>query len=257
MKRPLAVAVLLLLLAASPAAGRGPSITGGSRAQVRLLRHIVRRMAPVHFASVELLRAREQHWSVRYARTMFVRFRAPNDDLRSQWEEWLAVGAFRDLSGKAKLPSVGVAESWGGGKFLGAGRISWEGRVRAKRATAAAVDRLRRRVLHLARNTGAHVEHLAVVRPYGIGYAVVLRVDRPARYLRYRLPRLLTELEDRWTRYEGAYFEVVDREGRRVWVTAGSSRLSTGAGWVRPDLEGCSPTSSSGSISHKVPRCPV
>jgi hypothetical protein len=210
-------------------------------------------MGPLRFISVELLRARTQHWSVRSPEAVLVRFHAPGSDVRTEWEEWLAAGALRDRSGPAGLPPVSIID----GRQFGSGRLSGAGRTRIQRATPAAVLRLRKRLFGVARRSGARVDHLTIVRPYGIGYALVLRARRPAFFLHHRMQGVLRKLDDRWVRYEGAYFEVVDIRGRRVWATAGSSRLSSGAGWIRPDLAGCDPISENYPPGHKVPRCPV
>jgi len=253
MKRLLAAAVLALVACVSAPAATLPPVSGGVPAQAKLLRRIIARMGPLDVRSVQLLRARTHHWSVYSPKAVVLRFNSPASDVRTEWKEWLIAGALRDRSGRAGLPSVSILE----GTHFGGMRLSGVGRVHARKATRANVLRLRRRLLRVARQSGARVDHLSIVRPYGLAYTLVLRVQRPARYLRFRARKLLTQLRDTWSRYEGAYLEVVDRDGKRVWLGASSSRLSTGAGWIRPDLEGCSPTDVSWPSSHKVPPCPV
>jgi hypothetical protein len=136
-------------------------------------------------------------------------------------------------------------------------RLSRARSTRIGRATPAAAGRLRRRLVRVIHRSGGHIDHLTFIRPYGLAYLLVVRTERPAFYLRYRAPKLLRALADRWIRLEGSYLEVVDGHGRRVWLSAGSSRLQTGGGWIRPDLEGCDPVDVSWPTSHKVPRCPV
>jgi hypothetical protein len=257
MRRLAFVALIALVASAAASAAQRPTVSGGVPAQAALLRRILMRMGPLHFTSVELLRARSEHWSVSSPDAVLVRFDAPTDRLRTEWEEWLAAGAFMSRSGYAGLPPVSIVESTLKGRANGGMRLSQSRSTHIHRATPAAVGRLRRRLVRVIRRSGGHLDHLSIIRPYGLGYALVVRIGRPAYYLKYRARKLLRTLDDRWTRYEGAYIEVVDSHGRRVWVTAGSSRLQTGGGWIRPDLEGCSPVDVSWPTSHKVPRCPV
>jgi hypothetical protein len=257
MRRFALVALIALAACAAASAAQRPTVSGGVPAQAALLRRILARMGPLQFTSVELLRARSQHWSVSSPDAVLVRFHAPTFDLRTEWEEWLATGAFMSRSGYAGLPPVSIVETVLNGNVNGGMRLSQSRSTRIHRATSSGAARLRRQLVLVVRRSGAHVLHLRIVRPYGLGYALILRTGRPAYYLKYRARKLLQALHDVWTRYEGSYLEVVDSRGRRVWVGASSSRLQTGGGWIRPDLEGCDPVDVSWPINHKVPRCPV
>jgi hypothetical protein len=155
------------------------------------------------------------------------------------------------------LAPVVVVENWWRGSERD-GEVVGYAHVHPGRASDAAAKRLKRRILRLGRATGGRVLEASVAHPFGLSFVLVLQSRHPARFLRDRVPPLLDALQDRWTPMEGAYFEVVDSRGRFVWVTAGSSRLSEGAGRIRPDLEGCNPTPPmSEPMGHKVPRCPV
>jgi hypothetical protein len=223
------------------------------------MHRIVARMGDVRIARIEIRRAGRQ-WHPHGKRAVLLRMYSPTRDIRTDWEGWLIAGAFRDRSAVGHLPGVVALESWRRGSESSGERIAVGGanRPHPRRADAATATRLRKRVLAIARRSGAQVRELTVVRPYGAGFALVLRVAHPAGYLRYRAPKLLRSLADRWTRYEGGYFRVVDRAGRFVWSTGGSSRLGTGGGRIRPDLEGCNPTPPiSYPIGQKIPRCPA
>lgn len=85
--------------------------------------------------------------------------------------------------------------------------------------------------------------------PYGsqmTGRAVVVKTDRPARYL-LGMGALLA------TAGRPAYVQVIDVRGRTVFEWYSARRRSTL--YVRPDLEGCSPAKALGWS--KIPRCPV
>jgi hypothetical protein len=253
MRRCIAAAALAVLVFASTVVGRPPSIVGGTGAQSALLARILDRVEPVHIGKVELLSV-GKHRSARPPRVIRVRFHAASTDIHVEWNEWLAAGVFARESRMAGLPTVGFVESWGprgleSGVALGARPV--------RSAGPAAEADLRRRLLRAGRASRAHLERLTLVRPHGIGYALVLRADHPAFFLRYRALQLLRKLNERWSQYEGAYIKVVDRHRQRVWGSASSTRIGVGAGWVRPDLEDCDPLPGFGTRGDTPPPCPV
>jgi hypothetical protein len=113
------------------------------------------------------------------------------------------------------------------------------------------------RAVHRAGDrSGAQAEELALLRPFALAPAVILRTNEPARFLKEIVPAFLTEFGDP-CRYEGFYFEVLDSKGELVWQWAGSSRLSRGGVWTRPDLEGCNPVVHSQPVGAEIPPCPA
>lgn len=164
---------------------------------------------------------------------------AGGDPLRSDWEEMLAAGAFRDLSAQRGLtPVVGLPP---------ASAVSSE-------TSPDAAARLSTKLRLAAAASGATIERMSVYRVGGLAPAVLLRVQDPAPFLRDRLSRFLEAFGDRWRSYDGTFVEVVDANDRFVWGAGTNPRVSHGSVGTRPDLAGCSPVLSHGTTP---PPCPT
>jgi hypothetical protein len=211
-----------------------PVIVGGNEKQRALLREILDAIPGNSLTRIELVTSGDGSGDVT------LEFNASGSDpLRSDWEEMLVAGVFRELSAKEGLPAV-----------LGLPPIA----PRSGLAAPIDADRLAAKVRSAAAGAAATLEELHVYKPDGIAVAVVLRVDDPAAFLQQRLPRFLDALGDRWRDYDGTFVEVVDDSAAFVWAAGTDPLVSHGSVATRADLTGCSPVVNLGAMP---PPCPA
>jgi hypothetical protein len=212
-------------------------ISGGTSAQQALVRTILGRMPGNLITRVEIVTTAggQSGVTLRFTGTS-------SDEIRSEWEEHLVAGAFRDLSAEAGLPRVlGYPPPWP---------------VTAAHAPDAAAA-LEATLRSAARSVQAEVVALTIYRPDGLAPLVVLGVPAstsPADFLRVGLPKFLSALGDRWRDYDGTFVEVVDHDQSFVWAAGTAPRASEGSVGTRPDLAGCSPVANWGP---SPPPCPA
>jgi hypothetical protein len=117
------------------------------------------------------------------------------------------------------------------------------------------VATLRRRlVTATVATTGGSLVRLRVRRAPEPAPELVIAADRPARFLKHALPRLLPLLRND----DSVYLAIVDRRSRLVleWALNGGSNPNRGSLYVRPGLEHCSPIVAVGWPS-RLARCPA
>jgi hypothetical protein len=212
-------------------------ISGGTAAQQALMRAILARMPDNLITRVEIAAKTAGSQS-----GVTLKFgSATTDAMRSEWEEHLLAGAFRDLSAEAGLPAVvGYPPPW----------------PVDSTDTSDAAAALEARLRSAARSVHAHVVELAIYRPDGLAPLVVLGVPSsmsPAGFLEDELPKFLNAFGNRWRDYDGTFIEVVDHSQSFIWATGTAPRASEGSVGTRPDLAGCSPVADWGPTP---PPCP-
>ncbi|MGH3045393.1 MAG: hypothetical protein ACRDNC_00065 [Gaiellaceae bacterium] len=178
-------------------------------------------------------------------------------NLRGEWEAWLVAGVFRDVSDTAGFPAVLVVDTNGDAVRL-------DRRVPAEPpppppATPEAAQELAERVRRAAAESGAELVDLSILEPAGLAFAVTLKTNDPAKFLKEELDPFLELFDDRIDRYEGAYIRVIDEAGEMVWHAANASRMTRGShGVTRPELRGCDPISIFPAEPEDVsPPCPA
>jgi hypothetical protein len=212
-------------------------ISGGTSAQQALVRTILARMPDNLITRVEIVATAtggQSGVTLKFAGTS-------SDEIRSEWEEHLVAGAFRDLSTAAGLPRVvGYPPPWP---------------VNATHTPEAAAA-LEAKLSSAARSVQAEIVALRIYRPDGLAPLIVLGVPAsvsPADFLEVGLPRFLSALDDRWRDYDGTFVEVVDHDQSFIWAAGTAPRASEGSVGTRPDLAGCSPVANWGPTP---PPCP-
>jgi hypothetical protein len=224
-------------------------VVGGSDAQRALIREILAGMEETHIERIEIGEP-EPAWKPfepgDVAVTVAVR---PNSGLLGGWAAVVVAGAFRDRSVREGLPSVVVLNTAGGGGRLDPGGTS-KPRSVERGAVAAQIRRA-------AANAGTVPAELVVLEPYGIAYAMTLRVDDPARFMKERLPSLIEATDPFRDLYDGRYVEVVDATGDPIFRAGHATRLSLGGHWARADLAGCNPIIHSRPWDYDPPPCPA
>ena len=173
----------------------------------------------------------------------------PASGLRGNWEAWIVAGAFRDRSVSEGLPSVVVLNTADGGARLGPGGPR-KPRLVERRAVAA-------QLRSAAANAGAVPAELALLEPYGVAYAITLRVGDPAWFIKERLPSFLEATDPFRDLYDGRYLEVVDAHGDPILRAGHATRLSFGGHWARQDLAGCNPIIHHRPWDYEPPPCPA
>jgi hypothetical protein len=213
-------------------------ISGGTSAQQALVRTILGRMPDNLITRVDIVTTTASGQS-----GVTLKFTGTSsDEIRSEWEERLVAGAFRDLSADAGLPRVvGYPPPWP---------------VTAAHAPGGAAA-LEATLRSAARSVQAEVVALTIYRPDGLAPLVVLGVPAstsPADFLKVGLPKFLSALGDRWRDFDGTFVEVVDHDQSFVWAAGTAPRASEGSVATRPDLAGCSPVANWGPTP---PPCPA
>jgi hypothetical protein len=155
-----------------------------------------------------------------------------SDDVRVTWEQQVVATTFRDRSAALGLPPVVISEG-----AIGGVRIV-DRQSRARRREPSRLDvATARAVLEDAADLGRAELDVEFLTPNGLAAVIQLRVEDPARFLKYRLLRFLKAVP--LDAYEGTLIEVRDDAGP-VWLWAradhGHSHIE---GVVRPGLIGC------------------
>jgi hypothetical protein len=204
-----------------------PVIRGGSPAERRLLARIVRATRPTQIRALRIVPATKDWHPIRPGDVELIAAEAPvprgHDNSLGDWETWLVGGAFRDRSAALGLPRVVVV-----GYGSGAGRVT--GRSDPPPAPARGLAAFRRRVEHIASQSGARVVDVRAGRPDGYSAAVTLQVAGPVWFLRHRLPQLQLRLHRLGS--DGTFVALYEADGRPLYVEGGSTRLQSGLAGV-------------------------
>jgi hypothetical protein len=254
-------AVFALVLGATAGAGAPPPskragasvvIVGGSRAQRQLAR-----LAALRVGGVTIRRVVFQHPSrvLRYEHVRGVELvvsSAGNRTLRAEWEQQLYVGAYLGLMGR--WPKAAVAAAATDQTEGPVGRLRpYE--VFGSNPCAAAVQRELVPLSAAASRHGARVVELRVAATPARTIALTLRVSDPAAFLKHWTSPVLRLLERPRIPLLGYYLGVQEASGRLVFAT---SRLpDTGAVFVIPSLDACSPVAHGEPALSKPPPCPA
>jgi hypothetical protein len=217
--------------APSRVGGDAVAIVGGTSAERRALRQVVDQVPGSSLTRVEIAPAAAGHVTLHFAA-------AGGDELRTDWEEMLVAGAYRDRARDEGLRPVD----------------GFPAPSPVHAAAADAATQVQARLRSAAANAGAGVDEIAVGEPNGLAVLVVLHTDDPAVFLKQKLPAVLAAFGDRWRDYEGTFVEVVDEDGAFVWGAGTDPRTSHGSVGTRAGLEGCSPIPNWGPTP---PPCPV
>jgi hypothetical protein len=168
---------------------------------------------------------------------------------RADWEATLLAFAFARRSSAAGLPKVAWCEWPDRGFMLELAKPSIEP------LSGEAIDCFRAAVVAAAGD--ARLERLDVLRPDGHAFALVLRVDEPHAWLRFRSRAFLWAAEQWRGRSDGIYIEMCDTEPAPV-LRVGWHRMGGFSG-SRRDVECCAPILGFGRPIGAPPRppCPV
>jgi len=224
-------------------------ITGATPKQEAVLREILAGLAPTAITTVRVVPAGEWAPDDPSAVALRVDYSDGADANRAEWDVVLLAKAFAVRSKSLHLPAVAAHETKDGGSGLGS--LSGAGR---ERVTA---EELEASVEAAAKRSGADLVDLKLLKPNGLAFAVTLRTEEPAEFLKHRLRPFLEEVPvPSDAALDGRYVRVVDEKGRGVWSWGlwpfGGSR------WTRPDLEGCSPIVPLGTLlDWSPPPCPA
>ena len=242
MRRLAAAAAVAVLAGCGGAEARDVRIAGGTVAQRQLLRELVRRSDTRTIRELRLL--------PRAVRRGGARLQLTSDGGAAAYvEEALVAAEFVRASRQRGLPFVGSLVF-----DTGAARGDVVPLFETRPADERQVGDYVRAVREAATRSGADVEELRTPAVSLEALVLRLRVDDPARFLKYRAPELVEALRLAPPRFVGYGVDVVADAGR--FFSFGS--LPNGfTVFVRPDLEGCSPIDHSRPASAPLPRCPA
>jgi hypothetical protein len=205
-------------------------ITGGTRAQRRLLRSIMRGIDSNDVPKVEI-GSPPASWGS--TRGTWLTFRLSG--LRSSsnlgiWETWLAAGAFRELSRSRGLPNV-----YGFGQTFADSTPGQEDTntfpTDASHPTAG-IDSvaLAATIENNLAKAGLSLVSLRFARPFNLAPIVIARTDDPAAGKDGWTPKGYPLTDD--SQLEGSFFEVVDQSGKMVYFVAHATRVQSGMSTV-------------------------
>jgi hypothetical protein len=243
-----------VLVAASAACGGkvDTPIVGGSPEQHAALREILAGIGPTSIERIEI-----ETFGPDYEIAVSFSVAGGRKNLRGEWDAWLVAGIFRDTSDTSGLPAVLVVDTNGDAVSLGR-RVPAEPPPPPESIPQAA-QALAATVQAAAAESGSELVDFSILAPAGLAFAVTLKTDHPAAFLKERLNSFLERFDDRFPQYEGAYFRLVDEAGETVWQLATTSRITRAAhGVTRPELRGCDPIPSfpTGHVTPPPP-CPA
>jgi hypothetical protein len=206
-----------------------PVISGGSPAERALLRRIVRGLRPTQLRRLRVEPAPKQWHPLRPGDVELMATEAPvahsHDNSLGDWEAWLVGGAFRDRSASLGLPRVVVVANGSGADRVTGGRA-------LPAAPPKGLAAFRRRVMAAAEASGGRVVYVRTALPDGYSADVALQVAHPVGFLRRRLRPLQLRLQR--LRSDGIFLALYEANGRPLFVSGGSTRLSSGLAGV-PD----------------------
>lgn len=235
----------------------GTRIVGGSPRQQAALRKIVAGIGRTSIRRIAI-RKPKSGWKPFDKGDVVVSLATErgSKNLRGTWEAWLVAGIFHDVSDEAGLPPVVVAETDGDAVRLGRGVPAEQ--TPPPHATPEAARALAERVQKAAAESGTELADFSILEPAGLAFAVTLKTDDPARFLKKQFDPFLELMADTG-QFEGAYFRVIDRDGETVWSAANASRMPVAAnGTTRPELRGCDPIGTFPlDIDDVPPPCPA
>jgi len=233
-------------------------IIGATPKQEAILREIIEGLAPTIVEEVRVGPAGHP-WTPYKPNSVVVavKYAAPAERGRGEWEAALLGSAFATRSRALGLQPVAAYESPTGGSAL-------DGPEEPEPETRREISReeLADAVSDAAHASGADILELRSVQPMNPAVVLTLRVAEPAAFLRHRAEPFLESLpgSSEWG-FDGLYVRVVDTEGRFVWLfaTMNGDAVSGSQLGVRPDLRGCDPIPRIGVSPHdpEPPPCPA
>ena len=236
----------------SKRAGASVVIVGGSRAQRQLARLTALRVGGVTIRRVVFQRPSRVLRREHVRGVELVVSSAGEQTVRAEWEQQLYVGAYLGLMGRWPHAAVAAAAS---DQTQGPVSRLRPYEVFGSNPRTAAVQRELVPLSAAASRHGARVVELRVAATPARTIALTLRVSDPAAFLkRWALP-VLGLLERPRIPLLGYYLGVQNASGRLVFAT---SRLpDTGAVFVIPSLDACSPVGHTELALHQPPPCPA
>jgi hypothetical protein len=234
-------------------------IKGATPKQETILREILAGLGPTVLDEIRVAPAGKD-WSPLRPNSVVlqIEYRDAKEG-RGYWEAALLANAFATRSRILNLQTVTGYETPGEANRL-EGIEEDEPALDYHRAPIKA-DEIAAAIREEAKESGADLAELRIVRPMRLAAAATLRVDDPAAYLKHRLMTFLEAIPHPTKReYDGLYVLVVDPEGDFVWLSAQTigEHSSGGAGGARPDLAGCDPRPPIGGLtSREPPPCPA
>jgi hypothetical protein len=175
-------------------------------------------------------------------------------DMFSEWQSWLVAQVLAVRAAELQLPEVAYVESGGGGTSRVGSPSASNDRSPSDGDASRIVDKLET----AAKQVGARVDEIRILKPQGLAVSITLQVSDPAEFL-----------DDRFREFDGfrglgpgaernRHVRVVDADGNRIAELAGAllGEGTIGTGWVRPDLIGCYDPAISRPMGWKPPPCP-
>ena len=229
-------------------------IEGGSQAQRAALRDLLERLGSTGIRRLVVERPDDEWKPLTDSSVMLSITPTDERDSAAQWEAAVLAGAFDERSRVDGLPRLAAYNGPDGGSRVA--QLPGQTADPSDRGHAPDVAALRAAIREAAGASGARIAglRLAVLNSRPVA-ALDLRIDRPAEFLRQRLPFVLAQLPPT---LDGSYVEVRNEEDERVlasgWFDAGS--VAGGLLWVKSHLDSCSPVSYSEPVSAAPPACP-
>lgn len=223
-----------------------PRITGGTPAQEALARQVLAKLGPLNrITSLAFEPPPSDYGSASGSSwiTLTTVAEEASASTAAEWQALLVVGALRDLSARNALPPIAgrtIAVRLPGGS-TGDLNSSVVNPPSAPASDGLPVTELTRAVLVGAAKAGVRsvrVDEIGLLSP---ALSLTAVVSDPASFISQRPQKLADLLGDIYAgadaaTSDGVYLEIHDQADRLVMISAFSSRLREGLGWVRPDL---------------------
>lgn len=223
-----------------------PRVSGGTPAQEALARQVLAKLGPLNrIASLAFERPPADYGSAEGSTwiTLTTVVEEPSASTAAEWQALLVVGALRDLSVREGLPpiagrTIGLRLPDGSTGDLNSSVVDPPSAPASDGLPVADLTRDVRGGAAKADIKVVRIDNLPLLSP---ALSITVLASDPASFIGQR-PQKLADLlggiyagADAATS-DGVYLEVHDQADRLVMISAFSSRLREGLGWVRPDL---------------------
>jgi hypothetical protein len=223
-----------------------PRVTGGTPAQEALAKQILGKLGSLNRITSLTFEAPPPDYGSAAGSswiTLTTVAEEASASTAAEWQALLVVGALRDLSARNGLPPIAgrtIAVRLPGGS-TGDLNSSVVNPPSAPATTGLPVADLARAVRAGAAKANVRLVRVADVDLLSPALSLTAVVSDPASFISQRPQKLADLLGDIYAgadtaTSDGVYLEVHDQAGRLVMISAFSSRLREGLGWVRPDL---------------------